>query len=685
MPGDSPGLRYLNDLRLGYDELTWLQDNYDLHARLERLSHAYEPGWVGGNWLADGSNGFGWSIIDGGSGNLAIDSIDGGDESLALFRRRNNSLAPAMGVDPDGKLLLFYPNDGQLLRDSSGTLISVPDDGVWRTLVARATLAQRAPGLLDMTASVAAVTGDGTRLTRYADSSDTRATKIRVPAGFSNEGDYEFATVTDDTNATLTPAPSATESDVPFIVVGDFASGVADEDIHNELVVTWELVTRTVTPPTDALFAYDCMRTGGTLSLIDRRRANIYRPAVVNHERRWHIVPELVLGAAAAAQTDYPAVEQSAARALYYAPCTSTDSSIFCAVAPAGVGADLQQGADVASGLLGAFVKDATNWRIELREYVPQAYVQGTSSGNPEAPWRDLDGGSPVNPVTAQTGSCNGLALLAVPSGSGNTHIMWYIDNSGDVYQMSSSDNGATWTSASAIWNATAALGLGLAAVLTRTGRIILVTCHDSGTDVRYIYSDDLGTTWDTNSTAGYDILAGSSGDYGYPSIAEDDLGNLWTAVTDTSGTNDVIVLVRGTDLNDPTPSSDTPSGGWIVSPDISLNGTAPPTDFDSAQVLPCPDGQVMVWMIGKRDGAFAEMGVAITTRGELTRYRYLNHPGDTSVTAAGHIPHALCQDAHGIIHSVYADLEAGNDAFRDVHYLCVPIQRMAAQRYGGV
>jgi len=687
MPGNSPGLRYLNDLRLGYEELAWLQDDYDLHARLHRMASAYEPGWVGGSWLANGATGLGWNIVDGGTGNLAVDSIDGGDEGLALFRRRNNTDAPALGVDPDGQLLMIYPNDGQLLRDAAGALISVPNDGVWRTLVARATLQVEAPGRMDMTVGVATVVGDGTQFLRYSDGGDLRATKFRVPSG-ANAGDYEFLAIASDTSTTITPLPVATEANVEFVVIGDFASAAADRDIHSELVVTWELVTRTVAPQTDALIAYDCMRTGGTLSLIDRRRANIYRPAVINHERRWHIQPELVLGPSAAAVADYPAVPQSAARALYYSPCTSTPAggSHFCAVAPAAVGSGLHQGADVASGLLGAFVKDNVTWQIEIREYVPQAYVHGTSSSNAEAPWRNPDGGAAVTPISSQTGDCRGLALLAVPNGTGNTHLMWYLDTAGDLYQLSSSDNGATWTVAAVITLGFAA-GYGIGATLTRTGRILLVLCNDSGTEIRYIRSDNYGTTWDTNTTAGHAIdLTGGVGQYRYPSIAEDDFGNLWLAIEDWSSgaSGRVVVLYRGTDVNDPAPSSDTPAGGWIVSPDPVLNATTPPTDFTSPQVLPGPDGQVFVFMLGLRDAAFAELGVATTTHGELTRYRYLHHAGDVSVVDTNYIPHCVGQDAAGVIHSIYADLEATNDDYRDVHYLCLPMQRFGSQLYGG-
>jgi hypothetical protein len=596
---DTNGLRHLDQLRVGFDELQWAQD--ERIARLANLLRggAYEPGWIG-RWWAHGEHDFGWEITElSTSGDLYFQTKEQGTASPFPGAMHRDETLPFIGVDSNGHVLESPrneedPGDGFTVLDTTDTIIKVPDDGVWRTLVAIYSLETLAPGRMNLVGGSNTVTGSFTEFTRF-EGVGPRKTKFRIDAADTaegNEGTYEFSTITDDTNATITPAPPRSESKVPFRMVGEFFTGApADPDIHNNVTVRWELRTRTVTPPADgALIAYDIMRdTGATpnVNFIDRRHSMTYRRIEPTYMRGYQLAPWIRRGTGAV----HTASQVVETRTDLVRLVSATGDVFDIDMAPAAVGADTDVGVDYEVGLIAAILTDAN--QAEIREFVPW---------DQENPWRHPNGGSAV--TITLSGTRIALALTQVPSGSGNTHLLFLADETsgtGGIHMRSSTDNGATWSGASTtIWDGTLSVDdIGHpAVVLTRLGRLIVVARvfvdASSEEEIRYIFSDDYGATWSTNSNAGFTIQ--SVGEVcRRPSIDEDDLGNLWTSFTRVidqgSSSVDHLRLVRGQAVNDPVPNTDEAAEGWIVGPEHAGDGW----ENNRPGLIACPGGEVII------------------------------------------------------------------------------------------
>lgn len=684
---ETPGLRYLSQLQHGLDEMQWLQDEKGERRRLHFLGEAWEPGWVG-SWLPHGQFTGGWSVNDPGSdGVLRLQTAEGA-QAGSLWMRRNSTITPYLGIAPDGQVLELPTEDNIQLDDGSGSFITVPDDATWYTLVAKAEVTTLEPGSLDLTGGSATVTGNRTKFTRYAEGSDPRATKLRIDAANTtqgNEGTYEIVAITDDTTMTVSPAPPATEPSVSYRAKGNFFSGdPADPDIHNNVRVTWELIARTVTPPTDALIVADVMRDTGAqpeAQIIDRRYCNVFRKLDIDHQRRWFVSPIIRDGG-----TTATGEECTQDRLGVHNAAVSTNDQ-WVAAAAAGVGADMSPGtvlgADHTTGLLAVVGEQAgAAFDVEAVEYVP--------FGDPAIStlWRSPDGGGAVNVVTGQAGTCVGLDIVAVPLASGNTHLVHASsDSNGAVAQYSSDDNGATWGSDGAIWdpanfNAGDAIVGGLSTVLTRMGRIILVGSHltsaASDAELRYIFSDDLGATWDTNSDEGYLLITtAASLDFRFPDIVEDDLGNLWTAyqANDTQ-----IRLVRGGGLNNPVPdAAEIPTDGWRVDLNAQANH-----EYTRPQLIPCPDGQLLLFFNDRTSGSGScRVRANLLSRGRIAISTRLMTVADTEALT---LDPALCvvQDPGGFIHFLFEDLTSATTDIEDMRYMLVPTARASSLWFGG-
>lgn len=637
---DSNGLKYKPTEKIGMDELQWLQDEADERRRTTLLGQAAEPGWLASYW-PHGQDSLGWNVTDPGANGTPRLQLSSGGSPFGPNRRRAPN-ARFVGVSPNGRMVELDLEDGTTLRDADGEPIVVPDDAVWYTLVAVPVLTSRAPGRLTMTAGSAVVTGTRTGFRRFADATDARATRIRISAAdgdtvAGNEGEYRFSSITDDTTATLDRPAIADETGVQFRAMGDFLGATpADPDIHSNLRTTWELRARTVTPPTDAIIAYDVKRDTGIqpgILFIDRRHAQIYRPLHTGYNRRWMLSP--ILEAAAAD----PWLIMSKRRDNVLA--TASDFQNVC-VCPASVGSDTSAGAivgDVQSGLLAVVAEDTgATFNLRVREYVPWASPQ----------WRNPNGGGSVSINPAITlAEDHQSAIVCVPSASGWTHAFFVTDSGGAVQMYRSDDNGATWDSPVEIWDPDSAVAgdaaSHLSVVLTRTGRLILAACYvptaTGDGEIRYVSSDDYGDTWSTNGDAGTGLIAVAGASLEHPSIVEDDEGNLWTAFD----RGDQVRMVRGSALNNPAPDSETPAGGWRVSAENTSDSKG------KASLVAAPDGTVIVVYQSIVNGGNHDVWAVVTSRGRMTWAGFVASMQDTAT--GSFLSMAVATDANGIVH----------------------------------
>jgi hypothetical protein len=212
--------------------------------------------------------------------------------------------------------------------------------------------------------------------------------------------------------------------------------------------------------------------------------------------------------------------------------------------------------------MIGILWDDGTNRNIRIKHYT--VAETGADTFLDIGEWDDPDNGSAVNVATAA--GLLDMCLLALPSTSGTTHMCLYIDSAGDLFSKTSADNGATWSTASTVWAPSSTDTLSkVSAVLTRTGRIVVACAYSTGNRVRYIYSDDLGSTWLTNTNAGYSSSATGVAAVDL-SIVEDDRGNLWTVVA-VAATNG-LRLYRGQAENNPVANTAEAASGWVVGPE---------------------------------------------------------------------------------------------------------------------
>jgi hypothetical protein len=543
----SNGLEYLDKLRIGFPELQWLQDEI-----LQRLQDQFAGllGPSGYGWKMRWTNNYeadvGWRIRNLSGGRLQANMQEGHLEPPyhpgAQRRAQRNRFF--VGLDQEGRPLLLNVNtDGDALLDAAGAEIVVPDDGVWYTLVAKYATTLREPGTLTLTAGSTTVTGTGTEFTRLFDGTDPRASLIRIDStdtAAGNEGSYRIATITDDKNLTLaTPAP-ATEAGVYFRAEGEFFSGTpAAPDIHNHATVVWELVARTVDPPGEGLIAYDVMYDSGSSSnvnVVDRRFGQRLR------DRDPHLAGVYLGGAAVSAPglLDYAGAFGNTGTLMEYIAATHCRGGASTDAGTA-IGGDLGN----SSQLIVTGETSGANHILVTHERIP--YAVSTISGP--------DHGA-VDTITTITGGITGLCLVALPAGYEETHLL--ICSTGlSLQTIRTTDHGAagSWTSSLTIANPTGSNTIqNPRAVMTQMGRVVVVFEYtDVGgtgdTSIRYVFSDDYGATWDTNSGDGYVIREEAGQDLLQPDIAEDDDGTLWVA---WKRGDDEIRLIKGQGLNDP-------------------------------------------------------------------------------------------------------------------------------------
>lgn len=650
---DTPGINpTANDLQFGFDELSWTRDNINERDAWARLGMAAEAGWVG-EWVG-GNLAFGWEVYDAGSGVLAVRSTGSDGTPLYYSRVRPNTARPLLGVDRAGRVLEIPP-DSELLDDADAP-VSALNDGVWYTLTASYRVRSREPGTLSITGGSTTITGVGTQFTRYRDGTATagQPTILRIATddtGAGNEGSYVIDEIIDDEELTVLVAPPATETGVEFRVKGRFNSGEpADPDIHLNPVVAWELVTRTTTRPTTALIAYDVRRSGGVVTLIDRRRANVYR-RLDGKERSCALLPAGLYydnGNAAGGLADDTMLQQEVHLAASLAGPTATSvTTVGISVAPCAVGSELAGLAtDQPVGMMAAILwNDGATRYIQIRHYSPLGYTSGTTYRGGGGAWDDPDAGSTVNANT-EVGMLD-VSLVALPAGSGNTHVLYYVTSAGVLKARLTTDNGATWAAATTVVTPSGGATISrVSAILTRLNRIVIACAWSTGNRIRYVYSDDLGATYSINASSGY-----SSSSAGVAavdvSVCQTCDGNLWTvaAVADTNG----LRLYRGASESDPLPDAAEQTSGWKVGPDY----TTP--SVEHLEAVPMPDGTIgVVYTDAGTDTGRPIWYLQLGRKYPLHRQRLVGNSNSLGGAAAA--PLGVGVSAGGIVHVVYTN-----------------------------
>lgn len=321
-------------------------------------------------------------------------------------------------------------------------------------------------------------------------------------------------------------------------------------------------MTRTCTRPTDGLIAYDVMRTGGTLYLIDRRRGSLWRP----------------LGATAVAPGLQPVVRQDTSGALTVmtgqvsvGSAVNDSYGVAVSIAPAATGSHAAGLAeDQPTGMLVAalFQEGGTTTRYvrALAWTASRAKTSGNAYG-----WETPDGGGTV---TIATGAgIRDVALVAIPKAgaTGSTHLCYVVNSAGELVYFYSSNNGASWTGA-----VTVLTGLDIQrvdAILTRMNRILIAIETAASPYLRWFYSDDLGATYDDNSGDAYDVNGGATANIADLKLVEDDRGNVWIATAEGSGyVSNPWRLYHGQAEGDPTVDTNEQTAGWFAGPDESAN-----------------------------------------------------------------------------------------------------------------
>lgn len=567
---ETNGLNYFAKMLLDHDELQWEQDETRERLAWWRLGSAHEVGWCGEH-VGPFEN-FGWDVYDSGSAALAVRNTTAAGVPLGISKLRDTTHR-YLGIDNQGRVLEVVA--GERLRKADGTVLTVPADSTWYTLVGRYATRRLEPGKLTLTGGSVTVTGTGTQFTRYGQGTDPKSTLIRIDATDSsngNEGTYEIDTITDDLNMTLVSAPPNSESSVTFRVKGRFRGGEpADVDIHNCAHIEWELVARTTTRPADgALVAYDVRNVAGTLTFIDRRRSNIFRPIDGTIRSYGLLCDDSYL-----TYTTSPTSELTTTETIsFVSSVADSDVGIVgISLAPVASGSHTTTLAtDQATGMmLATLFDDGTTRTIRVH------HDTVVSSGNGGADYDDPDNGATIDVVSAA--GIRDVALVALPVASGNTHAVFYVDSTGNVIQRTTTDNGANWSAPTTIWNPGGAEEVSrIAAVLTRMGRVLIVGTYSTGNRLRYVFSDDLCTTWDNNSQAGYGYSgSGASTDV---ALCEDDRGNLWTASVEGAR----VELYRGQAEGNPAPSATEQSAGWPVGPEQNV---------DYVDVFALPNGTI--------------------------------------------------------------------------------------------
>lgn len=504
MTVETDGVRFNEGLRVGMLELNWWEEELNLLARRRRIANMLTPGLVvartsGGDLEAS------WQVHD--------DNNDG-TVSIRLRAKTTQAGRPAlpMLVDADGNVV-------PATRDLALTdldILTIPNDNTWYTVLVRGVLSDYQPGTMTFVAGSPDVTGTSTEFNRYA-GKDTfgRGTIIRVDVADSAAlaGEYEVKNITSATAMKLeTNAPA--NGTVPFVVKGEHQGFTPSE--QDAFVVRrseFSLVAVTREPSAGYFVLADVKRNDADpikVKIIDRRMQNIWRPALRSDAQHRGVVVA-------------PTVKVDSATAPYTALTLKRYQVEVTAAHPVS-GTALCQGRNSGQTdkLIGVFA--ATGAINKVRCNVWDAATEGWTAGG------DIDA----------TGLATSPHVCQLPVILGNTHIAGYV-KSGTVRRRFTTDDGATWGAEATIWDPTTVDPANTVDhpffQLLQNHRLLCYATYFNNaagaTEIRLIYSDDYGTTWQVNGGAGWVVrnpdLLGAV-DVAHPFAAQAEDGMIYVA-----------------------------------------------------------------------------------------------------------------------------------------------------------
>lgn len=605
-PLPTPGLDYLYVLRMGIDELQWLQaEQHLMYAMLAHMGGGprdalYIPRRPGGALDDD------WKIaVDGATGQVSF---------------------PTFGQPP----ALAMVNHKPYMHRTVEELPIVPNDGTWRTLQVSFEETLLDPGTLDLTSGSTTVLGndtDFTRLTGFTDGGYDRGSLIRIPAG-PNLGTFEVDEVISATELRLRTAPGVTELGVEWGVAGQFATGTPTEPrIHRRVRAVVEVVTRAYEPPDGAFFLADVRRSAGVSFVIDRRagmtlprhaeRDGSQITSLVPRTRRdigartWSFGGRALAGCVYASGGTYPSISASSS-SMGPLAAGDTITAAVPVVLPDGAWMTLftldstmadndseitatlfrsdgstatnivsltrtSAGSGGAADFIDERVDNATyRYYIELTienaagaaadakvrglEITYQAVeseaamvaddieivasditlefdVAYTSAGDVLVVYDDDDTSqllaktiprlderdASASPVVVSAAGGSHPSVVRLPSATGWTHRVVY-SRSNVLYTRTSADDGATWSGETTLWDASSVDAGDLVGdpclLLNNAGRLYTIAAYfdDSALggsglwEIRSIYSDDYGATWELGAGDGDLVLRDTNG-----------------------------------------------------------------------------------------------------------------------------------------------------------------------------
>ncbi len=509
------GINYQYKLLMGVSELAYAAFMPEEQRRMFLRGRMAEAGLVLSP-AACGNPGLPWRV----------EQFVAGDPLVLRFARAvgTNSMVNA-GVLADGSVIIVEPDEGSTVRELSE--ITVPDDGVWYTLVVKRETTAYEPGTATFTASSTTVVGVGTKFTRLSSKTGDGlpvGDKLRVASGGNAGVDWEVDDVVSDTELTLVNPATATQSAAVRVSGSWYLDDIpTTPSAHRNPLTTFELLDARYLPdPDEYLVLADVMLDTGAsakIQIIDRRTSNMLRMLPDFNATRF--IPRLLVSMGVASCNDAPPFTED----TYYQEMVAETRPVIEDGGGAGDSVTWTSVAPTSDGLGMLMVSTHINY-IRATQYDPASSV-----------WPDWDAlsGSQVRPDTS--GVPRAAHLAAVPAASGATHILVYQAPAAQtIYYRTSSDDGASWSSQAAIINDTsmvssAAVGASspTPVILTRAGRMWVFYGFDNGTTqgIKAVYSDTYGATWNTNAGAGHIVLSRA------------DASNTWAIPQDVTETED--------------------------------------------------------------------------------------------------------------------------------------------------
>jgi hypothetical protein len=549
-------------LLIGQGELSFLAflpqefQRVALRARMIEAGLCVQP-------VACGNAGLAWRVEQFVAGDPLIVRFDRGmpnGATPALFACMANG--DICAVEPQG-------NDAHLSLDG----VTVPDDGVWRTLTIHYTTTHLEPGTATFTGGSKTVTGTNTRFTRLAGKTGDNVRigdKIYVKTGVNAGTYWEIDEVVSDTELTLINNATGTQTST-FLVSGSYYLDDIPTDPTARTNPSWviELQDNVVVPdPENYLVIADVMLDTGVapkVQVIDRRLANMFRlqPDPRAAMRTAVLAISMSIASCNSTTISEPTYYQQmvAETRRAFSDPGSTYSVSWTTMAPASNGVDILA------------VSSAFNEYLRVSKYTAKDTL-----------WSARVAGG-VQPDSSGDIYASHLQLL--PPQIGSTHTLVYqIHASQTIYQRRTPDDGATWSSQTSVINDPDIVDAPTPVILTRSGRMWVFYAFNDGSTfygIRAVYSDDYGGSWETNGGSGYEVIQRAYDGVAFiapQDVTETDDGRIAVLCADRpdSGTTDVVMCVLFTEstLDVAWDPGEDVAGASVFGPDtVRLENTA--------------------------------------------------------------------------------------------------------------